>query len=97
MLVSGLVAHYRELNSYLGELSVVATREAKQKQERTEAFVARSVSILMGVVAASLALGLLATWLIGRAISTPLTDMTRVMSRLAQGDYEISVPAPTTR
>jgi signal transduction histidine kinase/ActR/RegA family two-component response regulator len=96
-LVSSLVAHYSQLNSYLGELSAIATREAKRKQERTEAFVARSVSILMGVVAASLALGLLATWLIGRAISTPLTDMTRVMSRLAQGDYEISVPAMERR
>jgi signal transduction histidine kinase/ActR/RegA family two-component response regulator len=96
-LVSTLMAHYSQLDAYLnrlGELTVVA---AKDKQQRTEAFVERTVNVLLLGVAVTFALGLAATWLIGRAISRPLTEMTGVMSRLAQGEYDIHVPAMTRK
>src|SRR5437867_4948313 len=96
-LVSSLLAHYSQLTSYLGELADISIRAAKDKQRRTETLVARSVSLLLLAVLASLAAGLAVTWLIGRAISAPLTEMTGVMSRLAQGDYDIRVPAMQRR
>jgi signal transduction histidine kinase/ActR/RegA family two-component response regulator len=92
-LVSSLVAHYTQLDSYLGTLAEQAIAAAKEKQRRTEEFVDSAVDVLLGLVAASLVIGLVATWLIGRAISAPLTEMTAVMSRLAQGDHAIKVPA----
>ena len=92
-LVSSLMAHYSQLDTYLNRLADLTIRAAKEKQLRTEAFVARSVQILLAVVVATLALGLAATWWIGRAISKPLTEMTGVMSRLAGGEFDIAVPA----
>jgi HAMP domain-containing protein len=96
-LVSSLMAHYSQLHAYLRELATITIQAAKEKQQRTEAFVSRSVGLLVVAVLASLAAGLVATGLIGRAISSPLTQMTGVMSRLAQGEYEIRVPAMERR
>ncbi|HEU0202685.1 MAG TPA: ATP-binding protein, partial [Burkholderiaceae bacterium] len=92
-LVSSLVAHYTQLDSYLGTLAEMAIQAAKEKQRRTEEFVESAVYVLLGLVAVSLVIGFVVTWLIGRAISAPLTEMTAVMSRLAQGDHAIEVPA----
>ncbi|WP_284616151.1 ATP-binding protein [Aquabacterium humicola] len=97
MQVSSLMAHYSQLDAYLGRLSEISVRAAKERQARTESFVARSVDVMLAAVAASLVLGLIATWLIGRAIAEPLTGMTRVMQRLAQGEYDIRVPAMERR
>ncbi|NRF69587.1 response regulator [Aquincola sp. S2] len=97
MQVSSLMAHYSQLDAYLGRLSEISVRAARERQARTESFVARSVDVMLAAVTASLVLGLIATWLIGRAIATPLTDMTAVMQRLAQGEYDIRVPAMERR
>jgi len=96
-LVSTLMAHYSQLDVYLHRLAEVTILAAKDKQQRTEAFVERSVNVLLLGVALTFAAGLVATWLIGRAISQPLTEMTGVMSRLAQGEYDIRVPAMNRR
>jgi len=92
-LVSSLMAHYSQLDTYMSRLADQTIRAAKERQQRTEAYVDRTVTILMAAVAITFVIGLLATWLIGRAISRPLTEMTGVMSRLADGDYDITVPA----
>jgi signal transduction histidine kinase/ActR/RegA family two-component response regulator len=97
VLVSSLMAHYSQLDAYLGRLAEVGVRAAKDRQARTEVFVARSVLVMLAVLVVSLMLGLLATWLIGRAIAQPLTEMTQVMQRLAQGEYDIRVPAMQRR
>jgi signal transduction histidine kinase/ActR/RegA family two-component response regulator len=92
-LVSSLLAHYSQLDAYLRELVAFSIQAAKEKQQRTEALVNRSIGVLLLAAVASVVAGLAATGLIGRAISAPLTEMTRVMSRLAQGEYRIAVPA----
>ena len=97
VLISSLMAHYSQLDAYLGRLTEVGVRAAKDRQARTEAFVSRSVLVMLAVLGASLVLGLLATGLIGRAIAQPLTEMTQVMQRLAQGEYDIRVPAMQRR
>jgi signal transduction histidine kinase/ActR/RegA family two-component response regulator len=91
--VSSLMAHYSQLDGHMGRLAELTIRAAKERQQRTEAFVERTVTILIAAVAFTFAVGLLATWLIGRAISRPLMEMTGVMSRLANGDFDIVVPA----
>src|SRR5438105_5896989 len=90
--VSSLMANYSQLDKTINQLGELTIRSAKDKQQRTESFVARSSSLLLALVAATIALGLAATWWIGRAISRPLTQMTTVMSRLAQGEFDIRVP-----
>ena len=44
-----------------------------------------------------LALGSLLAWLIGRAISNPIKGMTDTMTRLADGDLRVDVPALGTK
>ncbi|HEX6706841.1 MAG TPA: ATP-binding protein [Albitalea sp.] len=96
-LVSSLLAHYSQLDTTLNRLGELTIRSAKERQQRTEAFVDRTVTLLGGALAVVIALGLAATWLLGRAISRPLSEMTSVMSRLSQGDYDIAVPATERR
>jgi hypothetical protein len=50
------MAHYSQLDAYLRELATITIQAAKDKQQRTEAFVSRSVGLLLAVVA-SLAAG----------------------------------------
>jgi signal transduction histidine kinase/ActR/RegA family two-component response regulator len=97
VLVSSLLAHYSQLDAYLAQLADITIRAAKERQQSTESFVDRSVNLMLAGVAAAIALGLLVTWIIGRAISTPLAQMTAVMSRLAQGEHQVHVPARERR
>jgi len=92
-LVSSLMAHYTQLDAYIEQLAEATIKSAKEKQRRTDAFVAQSVRWLMAGTFVSLLLAALLTWFIGRAISNPLTEMTAVMSRLAEGDYQVQIPA----
>ena len=92
-LVSSLMAHYTQLDAYIEQLADAAIKSAKDNQQRTDAFVAQSVRWLVAGTLVSLLLAALLTWFVGRAISDPLTDMTAVMSRLAEGDYQVQIPA----
>ena len=96
-LVSTLMAHYSQLDAYLDRLAEVTILAAKERQRRTEALVDRTVNVFLLGVAITVAIGLAATWLIGRAISRPLAEMTNAMSRLAEGEYDIRVPATDRR
>jgi signal transduction histidine kinase/ActR/RegA family two-component response regulator len=91
--VSSLMAHYSQLDAYMNRLADLTIRAAKDKQQRTQAFVDRTAAVLALTVFSVFAVGIAATWFIGRAISRPLTDMTKAMTRLAEGDYDIAVPA----
>jgi len=53
---------------------------------------ALGLATLAGVIIA-----IVATWFIGRAISRPLSQMTKVMSSLAAGDHDIRIPAIESR
>src|SRR2546423_303540 len=50
-LVSTLMAHYSQLDAYLGRMADQTIRAAKERQQRTEALVARTVAIITAVVA----------------------------------------------
>ncbi|WP_161974683.1 ATP-binding protein [Piscinibacter terrae] len=91
--LSSLMAHYSQLDAYMNRLADLTIRAAKDRQQRTQSFVDRTAAALALTVIAVFAVGIAATWFIGRAISRPLTEMTGVMTRLADGDYDITVPA----
>ena len=91
--VSSLMAHYSQLDATMNRLADVTIRAAKDRQQRTEIYVDRAAAVLALIVLAVFAVGIFATWFIGRAISRPLSDMTGAMTRLAEGDYDITVPA----
>src|SRR6185295_17073532 len=66
-LVSSLLAHYKQLDTYLGYLAQQSIQKARRTQADTERRVGEAQTLLFGLALASVALGLLATWLIGRA------------------------------
>jgi len=96
-LVSTLIAHHQQLEEYLGQLATVTIQSAKDKQQQTAVEVRRAMNLLGLATLAGIVLAVVATWFIGRAISRPLSQMTTVMSRLAAGDHQISIPAIDAR
>ncbi|NOU26302.1 MAG: HAMP domain-containing protein, partial [Polyangiaceae bacterium] len=63
-----------------------AKENAKARAELTDAQYGRSRSIAVGLTLGVLMLGILATWIISRAIATPLGKAVQVLERVAQGD-----------
>ena len=59
---------------------------------KTTAELDLSVSIMIGIVGASLVLGISAAWFIGMGISKPIKSITTSMKRLADGDKAASIP-----
>jgi methyl-accepting chemotaxis protein len=66
-------------------------------QKETAGQLATATSLVVGLTLASLVVGGLAAFVIGRGIVTPITAMTRAMRRLAAGDKTIAVPATERR
>jgi methyl-accepting chemotaxis protein len=52
-----------------------------------------TLTVLLGMAAGGLVLGLAAAWLIGRGISRPVERITAAMHRLASGELEVEIPA----
>ncbi len=50
-----------------------------------------SLNLIVGI--SGVAVGFLLAWLIGRGIANPIVRMTGAMTKLAEGDLEVSVPA----
>jgi signal transduction histidine kinase/CheY-like chemotaxis protein len=92
-LISSLLAHYNQLDAYLSQLGEATILAAHTKQRRTELVVNRVAMMFLAAALVSLIIALMAVWYIGRAISAPLTEMTALMSRLAEGEHDLQVPA----
>ncbi len=58
-----------------------------------DAAISRTIAIMIGVAAGSIALGALAAWTISGGIVGPLSRMTGTMGRLADGDTGVDIPA----
>ncbi len=67
------------------------------EQQRVEAATLAGIdatqTVLIGMAAGGLVLGLAVAWLIGRGISRPVQSMTAAMHRLASGELEAEIPA----
>ena len=65
---------------------------SEQRQSMTEASSRASMSLWVGVVGSVLIASMMA-WMLSRAIASPLVGMTVAMTRLADGNTDIDVPA----
>ncbi|NER60245.1 methyl-accepting chemotaxis protein [Pseudomonas sp. MAFF212428] len=63
----------------------------KKEEERAATSVGTVVSILLGVTAVALVLGVLIAWLIGRQIVRPLRQTLDAAERIAQGDLTVQL------
>ena len=61
------------------------------------ATITTTLSIMMIVAAAALAIGALSAWLIGRSIAHPVRNMTGAMDQLAKGNLDTEIPALDNR
>jgi methyl-accepting chemotaxis protein len=73
-----------------GKQETVATEALEASQQRTRA-------IMIGVGLAIVALGLILSWLIGRGITRPIHGLSDAMTRLAEGDTTVAIPAVDAR
>ncbi len=76
------------------EITAVSIRRAFDTSQTDAAGIVATASLLQTLLAGlALVLGSVLAWLIGRSIVRPLNGMTGVMTRLAQGDNTVDVPA----
>jgi methyl-accepting chemotaxis protein len=94
-----LVAEQKEMSeSYARIEPMIAAAQAAVEKVRGESEAADADSrastklrMQIAIVLISLGVGLLA-WMIGRAISRPLSAMTRAMGKLADGEFDVVLP-----
>jgi signal transduction histidine kinase len=97
MTVSTLLAHYQQLQSYIVELASRSLESAQVTESETEKYIDRFSYVLYAGSAAIIAISILLTFYIGRAISGPLTNMIKVMNSIANGNSAVSVPGMERR
>jgi methyl-accepting chemotaxis protein len=73
----------------VGKAVEAALNDAEQQDAASRADTAWQMQVAIGLI--MLIVAALA-WLIGRAISRPLTAMTRAMGKLADGDFDVVLP-----
>ena len=78
-------------------LQATAVAAETEIRERTESGIANTEALITVLVVLSIGLGSAIAWLIGRAISRPVINMTRTMECLARGDTAAAVPATDQR
>ena len=76
------------LNAFMG----VANTSQAALQAKSERMLASSETMLWGISAGGLVLGIVLALLLGRGISRPIVSITRAMQRLSAGDLAVSVP-----
>ncbi len=78
----------RTLDAFMG----VANTSQAALQAKSEKMLASSETLLWGISAAGLILGLILALLLGRGISRPILSITKAMQRLSAGELAIVVP-----
>nr|WP_053239814.1 methyl-accepting chemotaxis protein [Pleomorphomonas koreensis] len=76
------------LNAFMG----VANKSQAALQAKSEQMLASSETMLWGISAGGLVLGLVLALLLGRGISRPIVSITRAMQRLSAGELSVTVP-----
>ncbi len=75
------------------EIQTALDADMKTTKAATDATIRSTTIAQAGIAGLSLLLGGLFAFLIGRGIVRPITGMTAIMARLAEGDRSVSVPA----
>ncbi|WEY41362.1 methyl-accepting chemotaxis protein [Paraburkholderia sp. SUR17] len=79
------------LDDTMTDLAQVKEAAAKQASEDTTALYEQSRSLMIGTIAAALALGVLLGFLISRGVSKPLRQALEAANRLAEGDLTVRI------
>ena len=82
-----------ELLPVADKIMTDAAARAQAARAELEASQAQTRRLIVLVGFAAVGLGLLLSWLIGRSVTRPLTELARAMQRLAEGDTAVEVPA----
>ena len=93
MLLSSLLAHYSQLQSYIAELGTRSLESAQATQQETASIVHRIADYLLLSAVLAVILSLLITAYIGRTISRPITTLISCMTQVASGKDDIEIPA----
>jgi signal transduction histidine kinase/DNA-binding response OmpR family regulator/HAMP domain-containing protein len=97
MLLSSLLAHYSQLQSYIAELGTRSLESAQATERETTSTVHKITNYLLLSAALAVILSLLITAYIGRTISRPITTLISCMTQVASGKGDIEIPALTQR
>ncbi|MCM5560383.1 methyl-accepting chemotaxis protein [Pleomorphomonas sp. JP5] len=76
------------LNAFMG----VANKSQAALQAKSEQMLASSETMLWGISAGGLVIGLVFAVLLGRGISRPIVSITRAMQRLSAGELDVTIP-----
>jgi len=95
--VSTIMAHYQQLQSYISELVEGSLQSAQETAAETEQYVSRLAQLLMFGSVAVIVLSIAVTLYIGRAISTPITEMIDILTSIAAGTPAAEVPGQNRR
>jgi CheY-like chemotaxis protein/HAMP domain-containing protein len=85
-------SHGEPLLRALAELEQRAHAELEARNTALEQAVARTEAVVLVLLGVSVLVGLLALWLAGRLIITPIRGLTGLMTRLSAQDHDIVVP-----
>jgi signal transduction histidine kinase len=91
MTISTLMAHYQQLQSYIVELATRSLESAQVIEHETAKDVQSFSYYLLAGSVAIIAVSILLTYYVGRAISQPITNMISAMSSIAAGNFAVSV------
>lgn len=91
-LVDGMWKLRHSLSSAAGSLKRVALAEQAEAEKKTSEQIASGQSIVVALALASIAIGLVLSFAIGRGIARPVISMCSAMTELARGRHEIVLP-----
>lgn len=90
--VSTIMAHYQQLQSYISELAERSLESARATADQAKDYVTRLSQFLMLGSILIIILSIVVTLYIGRALSTPITEMIGILSSIAAGKSASAVP-----
>ncbi|WP_192859684.1 methyl-accepting chemotaxis protein [Bradyrhizobium sp. DOA9] len=91
-LVSGMWNLRHSLSGAAASLKRVALAEQAEAEKKTSEQIASGQSVVVVLALASIAIGLLLSFAIGRGIARPVITMCSAMAELARGRHEIVLP-----
>jgi methyl-accepting chemotaxis protein len=91
-LVDGMWKLRHSLSGSATSLKRVALAEQAEAEKKTSEQIASSQSVVVALALASIAIGLVLSFAIGRGIARPVITMCSAMTELARGRHEIVLP-----
>ncbi|HVZ52301.1 MAG TPA: methyl-accepting chemotaxis protein [Pseudolabrys sp.] len=91
-LMTGVARSYSVIDRLSGNLSDSANLLRDERIALNNAMFERQMKMLIGIMAAMIAIGCAVSLLIGRGISRPVVGIAKAIQRMAEGDFETALP-----